>query len=372
MTREKYKPPRMIQARHLSFNIKYGRFIKPLETVVTKQSKYKHCFGKGDYDEVASRIMKHKVKYKYYTELDHDSFDAHVTTEMLEMTHNYYVACYPNYEKEIRNLANKTIVNKCKTRTGDKYVVRGTRMSGDVDTSFGNSLINYAIIKQALSILQIKGDVIVNGDDSIIFSEKPLGKEFADLMIKFNMVSKIKPSLTSIHSVEFCRTKLVINNLGNYTMLMDPERIESVYGMTYKSISSYKKYLKETAYCNSKINKATPLGAFWGKLYEGITRPPERIDYIKDISRFTQVDRNLVRVALRELHTEESSDEITQSMIEAYPSIITLVDKLERHIRRLNIYFSLYPDYNMETLRRLGYVKWTMLVNHATKTTTQI
>jgi len=36
MTTDKYKPLRMIQARDITFNIKYGRFIKPLENKVTK------------------------------------------------------------------------------------------------------------------------------------------------------------------------------------------------------------------------------------------------------------------------------------------------------------------------------------------------
>lgn len=43
-------------------------------------------------------------------------------------------------------------------------------MSGDVDTSFGNSIINYAILKEVIRILGLKGDAIVNGDDSLIFT----------------------------------------------------------------------------------------------------------------------------------------------------------------------------------------------------------
>lgn len=154
----------MIQARDTSFNIMYGRFIKPLELRVTKYAKNKKNFGKGNYDEVARRIMQHRNKWKYYTEIDHKTFDAHVTVDMLKLTHRFYIHCYPDHERELRLLANKTLTNKCRSRNNDKYVVKGTRMSGDVDTAFGNSLLNYGILKEALSMMNMRCDAIVNGD----------------------------------------------------------------------------------------------------------------------------------------------------------------------------------------------------------------
>jgi hypothetical protein len=45
-------------------------------------------------------------------------------------------------------------------------------MSGDVDTSFGNSLINYYILISLLKELNVVGDAIVNGDDFIIFTTR--------------------------------------------------------------------------------------------------------------------------------------------------------------------------------------------------------
>jgi len=107
-------------------------------------------------------------------ECNHSTFDAHVTIEMLEMTHRFYNSYHRNHNSEIQKYSRMTLINKCQNRNGDRYKIVGTRMSGDVDTSLGNSLINYAILKEAISIFKVKGDVIVNGDDSIIFLNEPI------------------------------------------------------------------------------------------------------------------------------------------------------------------------------------------------------
>jgi len=54
MPLNKYKAPRMIQARDITFNIIYGyRYIKVLENKLTKTHKYKYLFGKGTQNETA-------------------------------------------------------------------------------------------------------------------------------------------------------------------------------------------------------------------------------------------------------------------------------------------------------------------------------
>lgn len=169
MGANKYKAPRLIQARDASFNIEYGRYIKPLE----RQLKDHVVFGKGNYDQVARRVAKLSSQYKYYTECDHTTFDAHVTVDMLRLLHRYYATCY-NDDRELALLSRRTITNYCTTRNGEHYVVHGTRMSGDVDTSFGNSLINYHVLRAGLREQKIRGEVLVNGDDSIIFSDAPI------------------------------------------------------------------------------------------------------------------------------------------------------------------------------------------------------
>nr|AZS32322.1 hypothetical protein 3 [Crane fly tombus-like virus 3] len=106
-------------------------------------------------------------------------------------------------------------------------------MSGDVDTGFGNSLINYYIIIHLLRELNIEGDVIVNGDDFIIFTNSLLPNNFAELLRNYNMDTVLKPTTTRIHTVEVCRSKLIFHPNGHATMAFDPHRLIDIYGCTY-------------------------------------------------------------------------------------------------------------------------------------------
>lgn len=348
MTTKKYKPPRMIQARSISFNIEYGKFIKPIEHYLFKRSKHRHHFGKGNYDEIARRIAKLKKKYAYCTELDHDSFDAHITTEMLGITHKYYLACH-FLNKLLRKLCKKTLNNKCKTREGDWYKVFGTRMSGDVDTSLGNSLINYAILKQLLLELGIEGDVIVNGDDSIIFTNVPIDiKRAIKILRKYNMNSKMKESVLNIHQVDFCQSRFVYRSDGTPTMMMDPKRLYSKFGMTYKvpEIYYYIEYLKELALCLGLTHCNTPYGYAWLDLIKGrkflTNRNDMKLKFVED-SIFSLVER--------ESKSAVSSEEYTISMFEAYPNVLEVEENVKKiRFKIIKMDYNIYINHNHKTI----------------------
>lgn len=260
----KYKAPRMIQGRDIVFNVEYGRYIKPIEDKCGKRVQ----FAKGTNLDIANKIKKLSKHYKYFTECDHKTFDAHVTVEMLKLTHVYYQACF-HHDLTLRKLSKKTLNNNCRGRDGIKYRVKGTRMSGDVDTSLGNSLINYAILKEAVTKIAGKCEIIVNGDDSIIFTNRPLDVDAAKTLLKtFNMESEIQDSVTCIHKVEFCRHRYILNSLGKPSMMIDPRRITNIYGMTYKQQSDYVEYLREVCVCNIAINISNPVSKYWKEVYD--------------------------------------------------------------------------------------------------------
>nr|QTJ63707.1 RNA-dependent RNA polymerase [Dipteran tombus-related virus] len=330
---DKYKPPRLIQPRHQSFNIEYGRYIKPLEITLTKKHTNKHNFGKGNYDEIAQRIDKLRRKYQYYTEGDHKTFDAHVTIEHLKMTHKFYQKCYNNFPA-INKLARKTLVNNCVTTYGMKTKIKGTRMSGDVDTSIGNSLINLAILRECIHRLKIHGDAIVNGDDFILFTNQPIPRDIMVAMLRqYNMETDMKQSTTNIHTVEFCRTKFIYRNNGTVTMMFDPDRIQEIFGMTYQDVPCYLTYLIELSVAIKEINKNTIIGLMINKeILTHINNIKPQKKHIKLEKIKTIVDRNIRRCVNRETGTEpETIFDYNQSMLHAYKNIL----ELPRHLSRI-------------------------------------
>lgn len=340
MTTRKYKAPRMIQARDPTFNIEYGRFIKPLENLLTKKHHLRHHFGKGNYDELSRRIMKLACKYRYYTEGDHKNFDAHVTVEQLRVTHRFYHLCYLQNSKLLR-LSRATLRNRVKTTMGDKYAMHGTRMSGDVDTSLGNSLINQAILRACLERSGIRGEVIVNGDDFIMFTNTPVDCErFATLLRRYNMETIMKESTTDIHQVEFCRLKVVLTAEGQYTMLIDPKRALEVLGMTSSLVQNYQDYLWRVLWCYTKINKNSPFGLLLKHTYKAVYQtgklknmPPYEKVVLEDI----RLSRDVIRVVEREWTSREAkSSEITQSMYIAWPYLYDISSVLCKLTNRLS------------------------------------
>jgi hypothetical protein len=349
----------MIQARDLTFNIEYGIYIKALEDKLARNIH----FGKGNYLDIGAKVYKLSCKYKYYTEADHATFDAHVTTAMLQLTHTFYQSCY-HHNPKLRRLSSRTLKNRCSTRDGIKYTVTGTRMSGDVDTSLGNSLINYAILRAMLKKLDIAGDVIVNGDDSIIFTNEPIPIDKAMIALReYNMETVMLPSTRNIHKVEFCRTKLIINNLGIPTMMINPARLFDIFGMTYKTTGDYYEYLRQVAVCNIACNMSNPLRKVWTDIVSCAYGPDALAKITTSISKHT--DKKQRMIAMKNLHCSPDSGEFNTTVYAAFGNLdyvktnkIRIIEKLKR-IRGLG-------RINSEIIKYLPVGK-TVDINHMTK-----
>lgn len=368
MTTSKYKAPRLIQSRSPKFNIQYGRYIKPLEKRINKNFDF---IGKGNYDTVAAKIHHKSLKYKYYTEGDHSTFDAHVTVAMLKLTHKFYSKNYPG-DKIIRQLSRKTIYNKCRTRDNISYFMKGTRMSGDVDTSFGNSLINYAILSELLLIMDMVGDIIVQGDDFILFTNDPIDINLAaQHLLTFNMETKFKPSTTNIHKVEFCKTKMVYNQ-GQITMHADIKRQLLRLGMTDTNPKDYQLYLLELLYCFMCVNRNTTIdiSRTYKKCFE-LYRKRNKMDtevLKKKIKKIKNVGRDQRWVFQHQKNNKPlTTNDCDFTTINAYPELITDVPNILYVLdKRLLFLFRLSK---IRLHRTLPYDD-TLVISHQTETVT--
>lgn len=377
LTTSKYKAPRMIQARHISFNLQYGRYIKPLELRITKNFRLQHHFGKGTPNQIAEKIWKLSNKWLYKTEGDHSTFDAHVTIEMLKLTHTYYQACYMG-NAELNRLSKRTIVNKCKSRKGDRYKVKGTRMSGDVDTAFGNSIINIAILKELMSQLNIKGEVIVNGDDFILFTNKPVPIIEAQRILRtMNMDTKMKESTTCIHTVEFCMNKLVLSATGQPVLLKDIKKTFGKFGMTFTQVDNYRRYLMENLHGNWMMMKTTPLGICFKRLYYktlqleqnviGNTKVLELESQHKRLE-YKYLERNIKHNIKEALEDKEiDNNEITLSMILAFEESIELPAFEFRLYNRIKFFYTKYTNIGTKHLPQIPHNN-LIVIDHNTKT----
>lgn len=218
--------PRVISPRSPKYNLRVGRFLKPLEERMFKSlgRLFKHrTVMKGmDVTGVAKCL---KEKWDMFSDpvavgLDASRFDQHVSLDALRWEHSVYLDCFKR-KKDRETLARwlkLQEVNSCVGYAEDgklSYKVEGTRMSGDMNTSLGNCVLMCSMIHAYLQSKGINGQLANNGDDCVVFMERRDLKRFSDgcfewfLGMGFNMA--IEQPVYDFAGLEFCQCKPVFD-----------------------------------------------------------------------------------------------------------------------------------------------------------------
>lgn len=187
--------PRAIQARHDAYKYVLGPYIAQIENDLSNRGIL--CKGLTP-RELGARyeVMIEKFTDPVVVEIDYNRFDAHVSLEMLRLEHDVYKKYF-----DIGELLQYQEKNHCSTRSHLKYDITGTRMSGDMNTSCGNGLLNWAMTTAVGG--GIKFEQMVEGDDSVIVCErKDAGTFNTDRYSCFGMSPVIK--ISEVDEASFC------------------------------------------------------------------------------------------------------------------------------------------------------------------------
>jgi len=220
---EKYeaigKAPRIIQGRSPKYTMHLAKFLIPMEHAVYKirdsLNSNLRIFAKGrnalqrGRDIVAMQVFPRTE----WLCIDHSRFDSRVGVEHLKACHRFYrMFCK---DPELNKLLSWQLNNVCFSRGGIFYKCKGRRMSGDIDTGFGNPILNYAILRYVLQ--GIPSIIYLDGDDSVVsfdasYTEKvkaALRDKLGDTGMKstFSFVQRLE-------DVEFCQSKVVWTRNG--------------------------------------------------------------------------------------------------------------------------------------------------------------
>lgn len=257
------KAPRAIQYRTPEYNLLLGKYLKPYEHAL--YSLLGHCIMKGKNQKQRAEAFLDcimAVRDPVVVVLDHSRFDAHVSTEMLKVEHACYKRAYRS--RELAALLREQIHNRGRTKHGIYYRVEGTRMSGDLNTGLGNSLLNYGFISVVLARLKIKGRFILDGDDAVLVVPrteacKITGAEFA----RFGMVAKME--VREWWEVEFCQCRLVLRPYPVF--IRDPRRILSKSSVTihkWHTEAQRRAHFRAICSCEVVCNPGQPIARLMG------------------------------------------------------------------------------------------------------------
>jgi len=228
-TLDDIKEPRCIQYRNYRYGLRLGRYLKPFEREFYSIEVDGHRFsakGMNSYGRASAlREMWDDFQNPVACLFDHSKFDAHVSTELLSLEHAHYCKAFSG--DELRWLLSMQLVNRGRTKNGTTYTVRGTRMSGDQNTGLGNTLLNYAILRAYLSRAQVRGHILVDGDDSVIVFERA---GFAALEAAYpwfglcGMETNRPVLVDEFQLLEFCQCRPVLV-AGTWRMVRNPARV---------------------------------------------------------------------------------------------------------------------------------------------------
>lgn len=266
------KAPRAIQYRSPRFTLKYATFMKPIEqglysvrTPINYELPW--CAKEFNSCQRAEVLLKAWDQFDDPVAwlLDHKYFDSCVVEAWLKLTHKLYQSIIGS---DVLVWCNKQkYKNVCTSKNGIKWVVKGTRMSGEYDTGSGNGLINYSLLREW--VRNVPAFIFVDGDDSVIITEKrDLPQEEWFLRRGFQTKMQMVERLIDI---EFCQAKL---NPYRRIMMKDPVRSLSRMMVSVKRFGGrgQLKYLTALGKCEQHAGAYLPLvyaqASKWASLNE--------------------------------------------------------------------------------------------------------
>jgi len=272
--------PRVIQPRRPRYNVELGKYLLPLEHKVydaidklfgspTIMSKY-NAFSQADIIFQKWNSFKNPV----CVGMDASRFDQHVSEDALKFEHSFYELIFGK-NKELLQLLKWQINNVGFALATDgkfRYTKRGSRMSGDMNTSLGNKFLMCLMAYAYIMTLPVKVEFVNNGDDCLLILEKShlqhlagLNSYFADFGFKIVQEAPVY----EFEQIEFCQCKPIRCN-GIYRMIRNVKTclLKDVTAVNLgHDVLAYQRWLKSISDCGLAFCADVPvLGSFYRML----------------------------------------------------------------------------------------------------------
>jgi len=275
------KAPRVINPRSPIYNLVLGRFLKKNEhsyfDAIAKVFKQEKVVIKGVDAKETGRLMRgmwDQLSSPVAIGGDATKFDMHVSREALEFEHICYLRPYfQSYTHTVR--AYRAMQGWCSRHPNDdmpkgndllqfmwllcqqldnigkayfkdgtlKFKMRGTRASGDLNTSLGNCILMSAMTYSWRKTCGVEALLANNGDDCQYFMEKDEEQVWRTGFDQFYQRKGFRMVLEDtshmFEEVEFCQSRPV-RVRGGWTMIRNPCTLITKASMCLLSVSNAK------------------------------------------------------------------------------------------------------------------------------------
>jgi hypothetical protein len=268
--------PRAIQFRSFEYGILLKSYVYHIE------EKVKTFVGSGPFPptrligkglNMTERAMLLVEKLARFTSpvvlsLDISRFDKNYSVAHLEAEHIVYKTSNPS--PELNRLLDWQIHNKGFSSTGIRYSKKGGRASGDMTTALGNCI--GMILSVVVAMRRFKGvwDLFDDGDDCLVIVEAAKLERAKLLLVRefsfLGMPLKVEGIAHTIEDVEWCQSRPIEYQPGQYKFVRNPQKVLSVAlaGTKYFYQPTVRPSLVYTiGLCELILNRGVPILQEW-------------------------------------------------------------------------------------------------------------
>nr|QRQ90182.1 MAG: hypothetical protein 1 [Riboviria sp.] len=252
------KAPRVINPRHPRYNLSLGKYLKHAEKPFFRAineaygAHTKATVIKGFNSRDSATILKQKwdrFPNPVAVGLDASKFDMHVSVPALRYEHSFYRSLFPG-SGELSYLLDRQLVNKGRAYASDGKVtfeMKGTRSSGDLNTSLGNCIIMCSLVYAYAAEHNIPLELANNGDDCVVFLDQSHLATFSQGLDtwfrKKGFAMTVEPPAFEFEEIEFCQTHPIRTGNG-WLMVRNHHAVLTKDPMCLVPVPTHTTYLK--------------------------------------------------------------------------------------------------------------------------------
>lgn len=173
------------------------KFAKPIQDVMASDSWYAGGF---DQTEIGRRITGMRAKWHWYISLDYSSYDQSISSWLIEDAFSCLKEAFVSVDDELWNIIvgdfiHKNFVTPFDLDGGIVHSDKGVP-SGSMFTQIIDTVVNWIMILTYLISQGFDGDMIVMGDDNLLFTNAKVEIEAISSYISKNFGVKVNADKT--------------------------------------------------------------------------------------------------------------------------------------------------------------------------------
>lgn len=173
------------------------RFAAPLQKVMASRRDYA---GGKDPKAISTIIANYRIQYGRFLSLDYSAFDQSISDWLIYDAFEILRAAFDDPDDDLLRVIVSDFIHKNFVMADGVYYAHKGVPSGSMFTQIIDSIVNVLMVRTYIHAMNIKGDMIVMGDDNLMYLSEDVSVEHIASYITKNFGVKVNAEKTSFGS----------------------------------------------------------------------------------------------------------------------------------------------------------------------------